>query len=107
MTIPLVQCVVQNGPIFVNMLIDMHNKTIYRHRVLFFLYKLYMSRKTRKINKRHKRHTRKRLYRKKRQIIMVPGSQGIPLFTAPAKKQNQLINIHKSMGNLIPGLRNM
>lgn len=66
--------------------------------------------KTHKRNKKHRRHTRRHLYRKRREILTLPGSQGIPLFSAPEKNQTQRILINKSnkqLGNMIPGLRNM
>ena len=61
--------------------------------------------KKHKTNKRHRRH----LYRKRRQIVSLPGSQSVPLFSAPEKKQTQRIYVNKSngFGNMIPGLRNM
>jgi hypothetical protein len=82
-----------------------------------------MSKKTRKIHKRHvkrhrmhkrnrtqKRHTRRHLYRKRRQILSIPGSQGLPLFSKPVnKKSNRILINNNTMvsGNMIPGLRNM
>lgn len=79
-----------------------------------------MSRKTKraykknKTHKKHKsrsnrRHTRRHLYRKRREILTLPGSKGIPLFTISEKKHTQriLVNPHRQSGNMIPGLRNM
>lgn len=81
-----------------------------------------MSKKTKRSHKRHgthkrhkkhrtyRRHTRRRLYRKRREILTLPGSQGIPLFSVPEKKQTQRILVNQSnkqSGNMIPGLRNM
>lgn len=65
--------------------------------------------KTHKRNKRYKKHKTKHLYRKQRQIVTFPGSQGLPLFSVPQKNyvQKILINPHKQSGNMIPGLRNM
>ena len=84
-----------------------------------------MSKKTKRVHRRHKTHkkhhkrhykkhrkyTRRhhRLYRKRRDILIIPGSQGSPLFSAPIK--NKSINIptnkHNDAGNMIPGLRDM
>lgn len=86
-----------------------------------------MSKKTKRVHRRHKRnrtnkrhrtnkhrinhrrHTRTHLYRKRREIVSLPGSQSIPLFSAPEKKHTQRIYVNKSnsFGNMIPGLRNM
>ena len=52
---------------------------------------------------KHRRH----LYRKQRQIRLIPGSQSVPLFTSPEKKNSNVIIVnddHKS-GNFVPGLR--
>jgi len=53
-----------------------------------------MSKKTRQTHKRHtkihrlhkkyvthKRHTRRHLYKKNREIVTLPGSKGLPLFS--------------------------
>lgn len=80
-----------------------------------------MSKKTKRSHKRHgthkrhkkhrtyRRHTKRRLYRKRREILTLPGSQGIPLFSAPEKKQTQriLVNPHRESGNMIQDMRNM
>jgi hypothetical protein len=80
-----------------------------------------MSRKTRrshKSNKRHrthkkhvthKRHTRRHLYRKRREIVTVPGSKGMPLFSEPINNKSNkiMVNSKRESGNMIPGLRNM
>lgn len=70
-------------------------------------------------NKRHKKHithkssrrtrTRRNLHKKRKEILTLPGSQGLPLFGVPEKKHSQkiLVNPHKQSGNMIPGLRNM
>jgi hypothetical protein len=53
-------------------------------------------------NKSHKRH------RKRRQIVLLPGSQSIPIFTTPQKKYATKIAIdkeHNQSGNIISGLR--
>lgn len=57
--------------------------------------------------KRH-RHTKKRLYRKRREFVIVPGSKSVPIFTAPQTKQANkvMMNEPSSTGNIIPGLRN-
>jgi hypothetical protein len=64
-------------------------------------------RKTNKRVKSSKTHTKRHLYRKRRQLIIVPGSQGLGLFTTPVNKQNQMISVNNGVGNMIPGLRNM
>jgi hypothetical protein len=73
-----------------------------------------MSRKTKRVHKRHKSHhnkrTKRNLYRKKREIVTVPGSHGLPLFSAPVTKKSSkiLVNSKRELGgNIIPGLRNM
>lgn len=78
-----------------------------------------MSKKTKRLHKRHRtnkrhkkscRHTRRHLYRKKRQIVILPRSEGLPLFTPPEKKQIQQILVNKGniqSGNMIPGMRDM
>lgn len=77
-----------------------------------------MSKRTKRSHRRHKthkkhrvnkRHTRRHLYRKRRQIMTLPGSQGLPLFSAPEKNNVQkiLVNKQNSSGNMILGLRNM
>ena len=76
-----------------------------------------MSKKTRSSHKRdkiYKRHktNKKHVYRKRRQIFTLPGSQRIVLFTLPEKKEIQKIipkqySNSKQSGNMIPGLRNM
>ena len=73
-----------------------------------------MRRKTRRVHKRHKLHHKKRtkrnLYRKKREIVIVPGSHGLPLFSEPVTKKSSKImgNDRRELGgNIIPGLRNM
>jgi hypothetical protein len=78
-----------------------------------------MSRKTKRVYRRHKtnkkhhkknrNHTRRHLYRKRREIVSVPGSKGLPLFTNPEKHRMQkiLVNQNNQSGNMIPGLRNM
>jgi hypothetical protein len=71
--------------------------------------------KTKRFNKRHykkhrtyKRHTKRRLYRKKRDILTLPGSKGVPLFMVPEKTSSQSILVNqRQSGNMIPGLRNM
>ena len=78
-----------------------------------------MTKKTRRGHKIHrthkkyrhnKRHTRRHLYRKRRQIIPLPGSKGVPIFSIPEKNNSQKIIINQSnkqSGNMIPGSRNM
>ena len=81
-----------------------------------------MSKKTRRTHKRHikkyrthkkhvthKRHTRRHLYRKRREIVTLPGSKGMPLFSAPInnKPNKIMVNSKRESGNMIPGLRNM
>ncbi len=74
-----------------------------------------MSRKTRRSHKRHRKTYKKRpkgtrrLYRKRRDILTLPGSKGIPLFSAPIhnKPSKIIVNSKRESGNMIPGLRNM
>jgi hypothetical protein len=72
-----------------------------------------MSKKTKRIKKRHykkhrKRHTRRKSYKKRRDILILPGSKGVPLFTAPEKIPSQSILVNQNQsGNMIPGLRHM
>ncbi len=71
-----------------------------------------MSKKTKKIKKRHykkhrKRHTRRKSYKKRRDILILPGSKGVPLFMPPEKITSQSISVNqRQSGNMIPGLRN-
>ena len=72
-----------------------------------------MNKKTKSHKKRHtmrhkKRHTKRRLYRKRRELVTLPGSKGLPVFSAPDTKQSNKIHIvttHNMSGNMIPGLR--
>ena len=73
-----------------------------------------MRRQTKRVYKRHKPHHKKRtkrnLYRKKREIVTVPGSHGLPLFSEPVPKKSSKImgnDMRELGGNIIPGLRNM
>ena len=79
-----------------------------------------MSKKTRRSHKKyrtHKKHranrrshTRKYLYRKRRQILTLPGSKGLPLFSVPEKNNVEKILVNqgnKFSGNMILGLRNI
>jgi hypothetical protein len=58
-----------------------------------------------------KSHTKKRQYKKRHSIsklVILPGSQGIPVFSAPIINPAKKIYIesdHKESGNIIPGLR--
>lgn len=83
-----------------------------------------MSRKTKKHrhkhsvhHRRHKRryshghsihHRKKTRIRKKQEISIIPGSKAVPIFTAPNKKNSELIlvNVEQPTGNIVPGLRN-
>jgi hypothetical protein len=60
-------------------------------------------------NKTRKHHNKK-LYRKRREIVIIPGSQSVRMFTHPEKKQPNKIMVDNSGlgsgGNIIPGLRN-
>ena len=62
------------------------------------------TRRHRKHTRRHRKHTRRY---NRRQIMTLPGSQGVPLFSVPEKKHTQkiLVNSDKQSGNMIPGLR--
>jgi len=58
----------------------------------------------------HKRRShKKRLYRKRREIRLVPGSKSIPLFSTPETKKNTPIldhnDFHKEQGGIVQGLR--
>jgi len=78
-----------------------------------------MSKKTRRSHKRYRthkkhranrRHTRKHLYRKRRQILTLPGSKGLQLFNVPEKNNVEKILVNqgnKYSGNMILGLRNI
>lgn len=75
-----------------------------------------MSRKTKRHHRHHKKniktkkHRRKHTHRKHRQIVIIPGNKGVPLFTTPDKKKSQKIIVNQSgyqSGNMIMGLRNM
>jgi len=77
-----------------------------RHRK----HKTHKAHKVHKKHKAHKRHTRRRLYRKRREIMLLPGSKGIPMFSVPEQNQVQKIFVNQSnkeSGNIIPGLRKM
>lgn len=59
-------------------------------------------------NKTRKQHRRK-LYRKRSEIVIIPGSQSVRMFTHSEKKQPIKIMIDNTSGlngNIIPGLRN-
>jgi hypothetical protein len=64
--------------------------------------------KKRKNKRTYKKH---RLYRKRREISIIPNAKSIPIFTAPEKKLPQAILINqttnKQFGNIIPGLREL
>ena len=81
-----------------------------------------MNKRTKKVkrhrSKRHykkhskihnKRHSKRHLYRKRRQIMLLPESKGEPLFSPPEKLKQQVLtnNGNKEFGNMIPGLRNI
>ena len=80
-----------------------------------------MSRKTKKHkhsvhHRRYKRrykhnhsiHHRAKTRRRKQEISIIPGSRSVPIFTAPNKKNSEMIpvNIKQPSGNIVPGLRN-
>jgi|LauGreDrversion4_2_1035121.scaffolds.fasta_scaffold20912_6 hypothetical protein len=56
---------------------------------------------------KHKMHSKRRLYRKTREIRLLPGSKSVPLFAAPEKKRNTSIleNNDQVQGNIVQGLR--
>ena len=61
-------------------------------------------------SKSHKiqNYTHKRLHRKRRQLVLLPGSQSVPIFATPQKKYATKIAIDKEYnqsGNIISGLR--
>lgn len=75
-------------------------------------YKKHKTNKKYTTNKTHKikrKYTKTRSHRKMRDILTLPGSRGVPLFTIPKKTQFQIIpvNQYHQYGNMIPGLRNM
>jgi hypothetical protein len=74
-------------------------------------YKRHYKRSGKKSEKRRRvrRRVRRRSYRKRRNILTLPGSKGLPLFITPEKTHVQSIpvNQHQSSGNMIPGLRHM
>jgi|LakMenEpi03Aug12_release.lakeMendotaPanAssembly.Ray.scaffolds.fasta_scaffold883376_2 hypothetical protein len=78
---------------------------IKRHRT----YKKHRTHKRERTHKRHRTHNRHHSYRKRREIVTVPGSKGIPLFSAPINNKLNKIMVNSEMesGNMIPGLRNM
>ena len=53
----------------------------------------------------------KRHYKKRRQITIITGSQSVPIFTKPPRKQSLKILVstgdNKQFGSLIPGLRDL
>ena len=68
-----------------------------------------MHRHTKRTGK-HKYTKRRHLYRKRREIQIVPGSKSVPIFSPPDKKNNTPIldsssNLNHEV-NLVPGLRN-
>ncbi len=80
------------------------------------------NRKRTKSNRKHAKSNRKRnksirkhakrshhLYRKRRDILVLPGSKGIPLFSLPIHNKPNIIMVNNRMesGNMIPGLRTM
>lgn len=63
-----------------------------------------------KKKKTYKKYTRSRLYRKRREIVSLPGSKGIPIFSeTDIKKSNKIyiVTSNNTTGNMIPGMRNM
>ena len=71
-----------------------------------------IQKKTQKKTKKntYNKNTRRHLYRKRREIVSLPGSKGIPVFSATdIKKSNKIhiVNSNAITGNMIPGLRNM
>jgi hypothetical protein len=67
--------------------------------------------KTRHLKKRHLKKSYTRRYKKRHPISKLntlPGSQGVPMFSAPTIHPSNKIYIdsdHKESGNIIPGLR--
>ena len=75
-----------------------------------------MRKKTKRLHRRHitnkkhikRRNTRKKMYRKRREILLVPGAKGVPLFNNQKKTHMQEIVVNqynRQPGNMIPGLR--
>ena len=79
-----------------------------------------MNKKSRRLNlnlnlnkKRHKKYrgmrkTHKKRHKKYRQIVSIPGSKGMPLFSHPKHNSLQKILVNQKQqqeGNMIPGLR--
>ena len=56
----------------------------------------------------HSIHHRAKTRRKKQEILIIPGSRSVPIFTPPNKKNSELIlvNVEHTSGNIVPGLRN-
>jgi len=72
--------------------------------------KSHSKRHSKRHNKSHKhKKTNKRHSRKHREIVVVPGSKSVPIFSPPEKKENIKINVNdnisKKQDNGIPGLR--
>ena len=88
------------------------SKKIKRHitRKRHITGKRYITGKRHIVRKKNKKTTKRHLYRKRRDILTVPGSQGVPLFSTPENKSNQKIYVNKydkQSGNMIPGMREM
>ena len=58
-----------------------------------------------KNRKTHKHRHRRRV--QEMSVVIVPGSESIPIFRPTNKKRAELIRLeNQSMGNVVPGLRN-
>jgi len=69
------------------------------------------NKKTRRRSRKPIRTSPKRHYKKRRQITIITGSQSVPIFTKPPRKQSLKILVstgdNKQFGSLIPGLRDL
>jgi hypothetical protein len=61
----------------------------------------------RRVHSKRHGHSKRRIYRKRRELVIIPGSKSVPIFTAPQKKDSHkiIVNDQNQSGNIIPGLR--
>jgi hypothetical protein len=76
-------------------------KKVYRKR--------HYKRRTNKRRNKRQYNIKKTSYKKRRSVLKLPRSKGVPLFVEPEKTHSQsiLVNQYQPSGNMIPGLRNM
>jgi hypothetical protein len=69
------------------------------------------SKRTKKHRRNYKRNTSRKpkTHRKRLEVLTLPGSKGLPLFSVPInKQQKRVVNMNtKQTGNMIFGLRDM